>query len=230
MRIRVFRIIVIILIVSLTIQTQAGSVEWNHLRLDDVGTIERPGINGMETWREYVWVEPYFSFCTYLCDQTLVLQGQYGAFPEYVYGITLAEAGIVINPNSDILPGSPFYFGFPDGRSDNFSVEIPLGETAYFAYSVAYGNLMTGEPPDPSSPSRWGWLELEVSQNGDLILLRDAFTWNRDPLTVGSTPEPSGALLWLMGGALLALRRRVPHEPRKFDILCASERRRKNKR
>ena len=87
--------------------TNSGRIgRMNYLRLDDVGTIERPGINGMETWREYVWAEPYFSFCTHLGDQTLVLQGQYGAFLEYVYGITLAEAGAVIDPNSDLLPGS----------------------------------------------------------------------------------------------------------------------------
>ena len=208
MPIRVSRIVFIVLAMSAAIQTQAGSVEWNYLRLDDVGTIERPGINGMETWREYVWAEPYFSFCTHLGDQTLVLQGQYGAFLEYVYGITLAEAGAVIDPNSDLLPGSPFYFGFPDGSSDNFSVEIPRGETAYFAYSVAYGNLMTGEPPDPSSPSRWGWLELQVSQDGDVVLRRDAFSWDRDPLVVGAIPEPSSTLLLLAGGALLVLKRR----------------------
>lgn len=197
-----------VLIVLLSTRTQAGSVEWNYLRLDKLGSIERVGIDGMETWKEYCWSEPYFGFCTRLVGETLVLQGQYGAFMEYVYGINLAGAGDVINPNSDLLPGSPFYYGFPDGSYDSFSAEILLGEKVCLAYSVAYGKLMTGEPPDPSSPSRWGWLELQVTQDGDIVLLHDAFSWDRDPLVVGAIPEPSSALLLLAGGALLAMRRR----------------------
>ena len=192
----------------------ASTVEWNHLQLSGGSAFDQGG----ETWRSYSWTEPYFSFCTHLEGDTLILRPNEGAFMEYLYGITLAEAGTVINPNSDVLPGSSFYFGFPDGSSDNFSAEILLGETAYFAYSVAYGNLMTGEPPDPSSPSRWGWLELQVTQDGDVVLRRDAFSWDRDPFVVGVSPEPASGLLLLVGGALLALRRQKCYNGRRANV------------
>ena len=76
----------------------------------------------------------------------------------------------------------------------------------------------------------YGWVQFHQDPDGKVSFVTSALDLTGEGVVVGATPEPSGALLWLMGGALLALRRRVPHEPRKFDILCAPERRRKNKR
>ena len=87
---------------------------------------------------------------------------------------------------------------------------------------------------NPLNPNYiYGWVEISADEDGTLKLVGSAIDIDGGPMIVGSgsaTPEPSSALLLLVGGALLALRRRVPHEPRKFDILCAPERRRKNKR
>ena len=125
---------------------------------------------------------------------------------EYAYNIVIARKGDVADASYTGL--RPFCYMMSDGESTgSVDFEIPLDDTTYLAYTVAYGNSMTGAPPDPSSPSRWGWVELKAEQNGELVLVRDAMSWS-DPLVIGAVPEPSSALLLLVDGAVLGLRRR----------------------
>jgi len=55
----------------------------------------------------------------------------------------------------------------------------------------------------------FGWVELGLDYVGNLTALQSAWDKSGDSIRVGAVPEPSGALLLLLGGALLALRRRV---------------------
>ena len=68
--------------------------------------------------------------------------------------------------------------------------------------------------------SWYGWVHVSIDENLDMTLLEDEINLDGGPVTVGiyesGIPEPSSALLLLVGGALLALVRRF-HETTEGD-------------
>ena len=192
---RKFGLMVALMLVALPMQ--AASVYWNYLSMSRGYPFE----DGMA----YAWDEPYFSFVTHVAGQNLILTATYGVFMEYAYDMGEVNKGDLID--ASYAGQGWFCYMSGSGELDGSDISIPLGETFYLAYTVAYGSPMSGAYPDPSSPSRWGWVELKAEQNGELVLVRDAMSWG-DPLVVGAIPEPAAGLLLLVGGAALALRRR----------------------
>jgi hypothetical protein len=56
----------------------------------------------------------------------------------------------------------------------------------------------------------YGWVHASIAENLEMTLLGDGINLDGGPVMVGEggTPEPTSGLLLLVGGALLALRRR----------------------
>ena len=54
----------------------------------------------------------------------------------------------------------------------------------------------------------YGWVHVSIDENLKMTLLGDGINLDGGAVTVGVTPEPASGLLLLVGGALLALRRR----------------------
>ena len=55
----------------------------------------------------------------------------------------------------------------------------------------------------------YGWVHVSIDENLEMTLLGSDINLTGGAVTVGTTPEPSSAMLLLVGGALLALRRRT---------------------
>ena len=124
------------------------------------------------------------------------------------------DPGVLANEST--VYGAGLYFAYAVSDYDavdfdkmfdthaDYSIFIDVGESVF----LAFGNQRYN--PDNPYPTTYGWVELGLNENGDLVALSSAWDQDGNPLVVGlgATPEPSSGLLLLVGGALLALRRK----------------------
>ena len=77
---------------------------------------------------------------------------------------------------------------------------------------LAPEHAIVGQDISSMPPYFYGWVELQVGQDGVVRLASSALDLDGGPMIVGggsATPEPSSLLLLLIGGAVLALRRQT---------------------
>ncbi len=95
----------------------------------------------------------------------------------------------------------------------------PLGDPVTVAKGTSVYMMVMAEVDTPwwqnepsTPPYLYGWVELQVGQDGVVRLASSALDLDGGPMIVGggsATPEPSTLLLLLIGGAALALRRKT---------------------
>ena len=130
----------------------------------------------------------------------------YSLYMEYANAFVGANPGDVVNDTYiDTAPKRFSYarysdYNYGEDRHADYSIILKDDESAFLAFR--------NESP-LFSGTTFGWIELGLGDDGKVQVLRSAWDRDGDPITVGATPEPSSAILLLVGSALLALRRRA---------------------
>ena len=201
MMVRNLKVITLFLIVLLTTVAYSANVDWNKAFVvyegcDASGVYERytmgsPYLNmvakregtGLEIWAQpeanLVAANTFVLLDCVLTECIVSLESIYSASEYFAYAV---------------YTGSLEEY---EERAD-YSVIITPGESIYLGFASQSSTL--------TDPITCGWIELGLDGEGALTVIQSAWDRDGDPIRVGSTPEPSSALLLLVGGALLALR------------------------
>ena len=144
----------------------------------------------------------------------------YGAYENWV----IAQKDSMVNASTTRFLHDDEYllhYMFDDNRylgPKELTVEANTGLYLAFACSdvIAYSS------PEVA-PVVYGWVELIVDENGNVIAASSAADLDGGPMVVGggawdgNIPEPSGGLLFLLGAATLGLRRKSPRRCADFQ-------------
>lgn len=128
--------------------------------------------------------------------------------------VSKSELGFCVDAQSMPDAGEYFYATYAGGAdmsmTSDYDVFMKTGEACYFAIVVDKDINML---PDGSFTASqvYGWVELSVDPDGNLIYHGSAVDLDGGAMYVGggAVPEPTGGLLLVAGLAALCLRRRV---------------------
>ncbi len=191
---------VIFLSVGILLRTIAAQVEWDTIRLIHSSGPDSPTVE---------FVAPHVDLCMYMELATFdggveITAKSFSIYMEYANAFVGAQTGDIVDDlYVDTNPKRFSYAQFSDRYGENlhadYSIVLKEGVTEFLAFR---NETMFGD-------TTFGWIELGLGEDGTAKVVKSAWDMDGDPITVGATPEPSGALLLLVGGALLALRRRA---------------------
>lgn len=122
-----------------------------------------------------------------------------------------AYAGDSLVTYTDFASRDMLYDCYPSSMS-GVPTNFELGKIDFSSEKdIYYIAILGAYAVNTDSPKNyWAWIELEGSQNTGLTMIRSALSYE-SPLIVGGgvvIPEPSSALLIMMGVAIMVLKRR----------------------
>ena len=180
----------------------SANVEW------DKAFVVYEGLDTSGVYERYTMGSPYLCMTALRNGNSLELWAQpeanLVAANTFVL-LALASMDYVISPEFIYNSSACFaYAVYGDSVGEyveraDYSVLISQGESVYLGFA--------SQPATMTDHTTCGWIELGLDGEGALTVVRSAWDRDGDPIRVGATPEPSSALLLLVGGALLALRR-----------------------
>ena len=92
--------------------------------------------------------------------------------------------------------------------NDNYTGGTPVDNPDDFYMAFKVSEVLIENNDYVAGQTWYGWVHVSVDENLEMTLLGDGINLYGGAVVVGETPEPSSGLLLLVGGALLALRRR----------------------
>ena len=138
-----------------------------------------------------------------------------GSVLEFIGNWVEAEYGSRVDASTTRGIGS--YFEYSDYSSEGnvtiYDIILRQGETTYLAFC---GEQLAGHDMsrlEPTGIYLYGWVSIEVDDDGIPYLVHSAIDLDGGPMIVGGgaweggIPEPSGGILFLLGMAVLGLRR-----------------------
>ena len=207
------RIVLLLVMLFMAHVAESANVLWNKVSL--VRTLDDPNVFSL-AWVDTKWGA--FNFVVY-CDYasgTLtpmhIQNGTDGVLYEASYGSIVND---VTSSEADPIFAGQDATGEPVGTPTPLTgVSSMYGGARYLAFALnkyegAVIDWVDGQPsvaPDVV----FGWVSIG-EEDGVPVALRSAIDLDGGPMIVGgdsAIPEPSSASLLLVGGALLALRRR----------------------
>lgn len=188
------------------------SVAWNRSAVEYMAG---PGAAGAPGEGRWFICDPSYAFMEGVATRNgaelaLLLYPSY--YMEYANGYAVVARGDEISldylrNSADLVAYADFddHDGFRDGQFFTGTVSVKEGASLYLAIITQ----------DYNYRFMYGWVELAIDGDGRLCAPSSAFNFGGDgSLVVGSTPEPGGSVLLLLGAAFLGLRRNRPRATR----------------
>ena len=203
-----------IFMLTVTLQSlfmcHSAQVVWNTTVIQTYGGSEP---------RVYMF-EPYLVMSASLVGAVLEIWAQSDANLESANTFALAAVGDVVD--ADYIENRAEWFAYAKYGDDSsshsdYSITLFPGDSVYLAFRIETYNHAD---PTQMAPPTYGWIEMGLDNAGGVSSLRSAWDIDGDSIVVGmgGIPEPSSALLLLVGGALLAIRRKRWLAHRKAEV------------
>jgi len=175
-----------------------GSVLWNFAYISQFSETSH-GDHGYDCWLHGANLE--------MMADRVGTAWQLFAIPdsnlEYANTFVIAARGDVVSDGYFSSKDSYFaYARYGDSGSthSDYSISVDMDTSVYLAFRQESGRY---------DFATYGWVELAQNANGELNVVSSAWAGYGDSLVVGAIPEPTSAVLLLLGCAGLLLRRHI---------------------
>lgn len=191
--VRIFAIAFLVLTTPFVLS--AMSVEWGFSRVNHV----QSDFYGSDWF--YIIGMPYLNITANGVGVTLVLTAMPDLNLENANTFVRAALGDVVD--RDYIASKGKYFAWADYETEtvrtDYTIALDGTENVYLAFAADYSSYEC---------VRYGWMELGLDEDGMLKVYSSAWDLDGDAIAVGVIPEPTAALLMMLGIVALALKRR----------------------